>query len=301
MQYLVLTSQAPMDEQMALQVREVLVSRAVPVLAPRRLGPGAFDMAIDSGDVVELPVMAGVDVNLVPARDRQKRLLVADMDSTIISVECIDELADFAGMKAQVAAITNRAMRGELDFEQAIHARVALLADLPLSALEKCYDERVRLNPGAAELVATMNAHGAMTALISGGFAFFTSRVAALAGFAYDRANELLTADGRLTGSVALPVLGQSAKREELLRMRRELGLTPAQTLAVGDGANDLAMVREAGLGVAYHAKPALRAAATAVLDHSDLTALLALQGYARGADGVWHPADQPRGTSLRM
>lgn len=241
---------------------------------------------------VELPAtavpdgfaLAGIDVNVVPAAGRRKRLFLADMDSTIIDVECIDELADFAGVKPQVAAITERAMRGELDFEGALVARVALLKGLPEADLQRCYDERVRLNPGARTLVRTMAALGADTALVSGGFTFFSSRVAEAAGFAANAANTLLLADGRLTGEVARPILGREAKLAALDTRCAALGIAPEAALAVGDGANDAAMVSAAGLGVAYHAKPALAAIADARLAHSDLTALLALQGIPESA-----------------
>ena len=206
-------------------------------------------------------------------------MLIADMDSTIITVECIDELADFAGLKPQVAAITEAAMRGDLDFEAALIARVALLKGLPEDDLDRCYAERVRLNPGARTMVQTMAALGAETALVSGGFSFFSARVATSAGFATHQANVLLVAGGVLTGEVGRPILGRQAKLAALGRIATAAGLSPSEVLAVGDGANDLDMVRAAGLGVAYHAKPTLAEAADARLDHSDLTALLALQG----------------------
>ena len=244
---------------------------------PLRLAGTAVEVAFSGpAPVVAMP---GIDANVVPAEGRRRRLLIADMDSTIIDVECIDELADYAGVKPQVAAITEAAMRGELDFEGALIARVALLAGLPESVLQRCYDERVHLNPGARVLVRTMAALGAGTMLVSGGFTFFSSRVAEAAGFARNRANRLLAAGGRLTGEVALPILGREAKRIALLAAAAELGIDPEAAVAIGDGANDLDMVRTAGLGVAWRAKPALAAAAGARLDHSDLTAVLALQG----------------------
>lgn len=248
--------------------------------APRRLAAGAFEIPFAGGDPRRL-AGAGVDANVVPEAGRRKWLLVADMDSTIIGVECIDELADFAGVKPQVAAITEAAMRGELDFEAALEARAALLAGLPESVLQECYEGRVRLNPGARTLARTMAALGAETALVSGGFEFFTARVAAEAGFARHQANRLEVAGGRLTGRVARPILGRAAKRAALEALAAEAGLGLGETLAVGDGANDLDMIRAAGLGVAYRAKPAVAEAADARLDHSDLTALLALQGIA--------------------
>jgi len=237
---------------------------------------GALRTACEAA-VAELPV----DVCVQPMEGRKKRLLIADMDSTIIGCECLDELADFAGKKAEIAAITERAMRGELAFEGALRERVGMLAGLEASALQRCYDERVRLNPGAATLVRTMAAHGARCVLVSGGFEFFTSRVARAAGFDADRANRLIEADGRLTGEVGEPILGREAKLAALREEAAALGLDLSQTLAIGDGANDLAMIEAAGLGVAYRAKPIVAAQADARVDHADLTALLYFQGYA--------------------
>ncbi len=221
------------------------------------------------------------DVNLVSTRHRRKTLLVADMDSTIINVECLDELADMAGLKPQIAAITERAMRGELEFEAALKERVGMLKGLPLDALERTYAERVRLNPGARSLLATMRAHGAHTMLVSGGFGFFTKRVAEAAGFHAERGNVLLDDGAALTGEVGLPILGREAKLQALEEGVASLGISFEDSLAVGDGANDLAMIQRAGLGVAYHAKPVVAAAAGASIQHNDLTALLYLQGYA--------------------
>lgn len=223
---------------------------------------------------------APVDVNVVLAAHRRKRLLIADMDSTIIGCECIDEIADFAGIKPQIAAITERSMRGEIPFESALRERVALLKGLPESTLERVFIERVRLNKGARILVQTMAKHGAVTALISGGFTFFTARVAEAAGFGVHQANELIVTNGALAGNVREPILGREAKRDALLRLAREHGIAREDTLAIGDGANDLGMIGEAGLGVAYRAKPVVAAAAHARLDHSDLTAALYLQGF---------------------
>jgi phosphoserine phosphatase len=223
---------------------------------------------------------ARVDANVVPSAQRRKRLLIADMDSTIIGCECIDEIADFAGIKPQIAAITERSMRGEIPFESALRKRVALLKGLPQTVLDRVFTERVRLNDGARILVRTMAENGAATALISGGFTFFTTRVAQAAGFATEQANELVIENGKLTGTVREPILGREAKREALLRLARENRLELVDTLAIGDGANDLAMLSEAGFGVAYRAKPVVAAAAHARLDHSDLSAALYLQGY---------------------
>ena len=248
----------------------------------------AFDItaADDPELLAEARRIAGAraaDVNLVATAHRRKRLLVADMDSTIISCECLDELADMAGLKPQVSAITERAMRGEIEFAPALRERVALLKGLPLSALARAYDERVRLNPGARALLATMRAHGAKTLLVSGGFTFFTKRVAAAAGFDSEQANTLLDDGAKLLGTVGEPILGREAKLEALELATRSAGLDFADTLAVGDGANDLAMIKRASLGVAYHAKPVVAEAASARIDHGDLTALLYLQGYRQG------------------
>lgn len=226
---------------------------------------------------------AAIDVAVVAAHGRRKKLLIADMDSTIITVECIDELADVAGVKAEVGHITARAMRGELDFEAALDARLALLAGLPETALARVFEARVELNPGARTLVATMRAAGAHCALVSGGFGYFTRRVRDWVGFDQDVANELLFVDGRLTG-VAKPILGRAAKLAMLRRLCAEHGLEAGAALAVGDGANDLEMIRAAGLGVAFHAKRVLAEAADVRIDHGDLTALLYLQGYHRDA-----------------
>lgn len=223
-----------------------------------------------------------VDWALVSTVGRRKRLLVADMDSTIINVECLDELADYAGIKAEIAAITERAMRGELAFEPALIERVSKLKGLALNALQRCYDERVRLNPGAAALVATMDKHGARCVLVSGGFTFFTSRVAAAAGFHADRANVLLDDGAVLTGEVQMPILGRAAKLEALTAESAALATSAAEALAIGDGANDLDMIKAAGLGVAYRAKPVVAAEAAARIDHTSLATALFYQGYRR-------------------
>jgi len=266
---------------------EIAIAAAAPGAGtPRRLGTAAAEVpCADPPDLAALrAALPGTDVNAVPAAGRRKRILIADMDSTIIPVECIDEIADFAGVKAQVAAITERAMAGELDFEGALRARVALIAGLAEATLAEVYADRIRLNPGARVLVRTMAAHGAHTALVSGGFSYFTERVAALAGFAENQANRLLFEDGRLSGRVAEPILGRAAKLEALAAIAARLGIAPDAALAVGDGANDLAMIEAAGLGVAYRPKPLLAERADAVIRHADLTALLHLQGYAEDA-----------------
>lgn len=229
---------------------------------------------------------ARTDVVVQPTATRRKALIVADMDSTMITVECIDELADYAGIKAEVSAVTEAAMRGELDFEGALDARVALLKGLDEAVIAQCLAERVHIMPGAKALVRTMRANGAEAVLVSGGFTRFAEPVAADIGFDRAIANVLLIADGRLTGKVAKPIVGSATKEETLLAAIATRGIDPALSLAVGDGANDLAMIRRAGLGVAYHAKPIVAAAAGARVDHGDLSALLYAQGYRR-ADWV--------------
>ncbi|MGA9796615.1 MAG: phosphoserine phosphatase SerB [Rhizomicrobium sp.] len=222
----------------------------------------------------------GIDVNVLPAAHRRKKLLVADMDSTIIACECLDELAAIAHLKPQIAAITERAMNGEIAFEPALRERVALLKGLSRDALERTYKERVRLNPGAKRLVATMKKHGARTCLVSGGFTYFTERVAKDAGFDDHQANTLLDDGERLSGLVQEPILGRQAKLDALKKEIAALKIAPGEALAVGDGANDLAMIEHAGMGVAWHAKPVLADAASARIAYNDLTALLYLQGY---------------------
>ena len=264
--------------------------------------PGAGTPAwLDPGQAVDIPFAAALDALpalraalgevigerrldavLQPAAGRRKRLLLADMDSTVIGQECIDELADVAGLKARVAEITERAMRGEIAFEPALRERVALLRGLPASTVDRVLAERITLTPGALALVRTMRAAGGYCALVSGGFTLFTGPVAARVGFDEDRANLLDLDGGFLAGTVAEPILGREAKLERLVALRAELGLPPEAVMAVGDGANDLAMLGAAGLGVAFRAKPAVAAAAHARVDHADLDALLFLQGYQR-------------------
>ena len=270
----------------ALAEASAAVRAALVVSSEAILGEGALDLFVDGPPVethqaVKAAVGAlPVDFAVQPVENRRKRLLIADMDSTIINVECLDELADFAGVKAQVSEITERAMRGELAFEGALRERVGMLKGLSVDALQACYDDRVKLNPGARTLVRTMAEHGARCALVSGGFTFFTTRVAALAGFDANRANTLGEDGSALTGTVGEPILGREAKLAALLEETAALGVTPAEALAVGDGANDLAMIEVAGLGVAYRAKPVVAEKAHAKVDHADLTALLYFQGY---------------------
>jgi len=258
-----------------------------------RGGPPDFLSAGEAADIFlgSPPDMAAVravlgkkpiDAITVKARGRRKGLLIADMDSTIITGETLDELADFAGLKEKIAAITARAMNGELEFEAALRERVAMLKGLDVGALEKTW-ERIELTPGARELVATMRAHNALTALVSGGFTFFTGRVAALLGFDIHRSNTLLDDGKKLTGKVAEPILGREAKLATLHELAAQRAVKLAATLAVGDGANDLAMLRAAGLGVAFRAKPVVAAEARARVDHADLRALLFAQGFRSG------------------
>jgi phosphoserine phosphatase len=235
-------------------------------------------------DIREMMDGAPIDVVIQPHDGRRKKLLIADMDSTMIEQECIDELADYAGFKSKVAAITDRAMRGEIAFEPALRERVALLKGLPASVIADVITERIHLTPGGPTLVATMRSHGAYTCVVSGGFTAFTTRIAAMIGFDEQRANTLMTdAEGKLTGTVAEPIVGRDAKLETLMALRERLNLRAQDTLAVGDGANDIPMVEAAGLGVAFHGKPTIREAApNACIDHGDLTALLYAQGYRR-------------------
>lgn len=223
-----------------------------------------------------------VDFNLVPADRRRKQLLIADMDSTMIHQECIDELGIAAGAGEHIKEVTRRAMRGELDFVEALNERVSFMKGLPESAIRKVIDEIITFVPGGRTLVSTMKVNGAYCALISGGFVQFTGHVAKECGFHTHQANQLIIEEGRLTGHVVQPALGSAAKLEALNRLTAEHDLELAEALAVGDGANDVAMLQAAGMGVAIHAKPAVRDAAQYVIDHGDLTALLYLQGYHR-------------------
>lgn len=251
---------------------------------------------LDPGVAAEFPVEAmpenrwqvwqdfqslGVDLVVQPAEGRRKKMLLADMDSTMIEQECIDELADEAGVGAHVAGITRRAMNGELDFESALRERVGLLKGLPVAVIDRVIRDRITLMPGGPVLLATMKANGAHAALVSGGFSAFTAKIAAQLGFDENRANTLLAEDGRLTGQVAEPILGKQAKVDALEDITARLGLTEDQVMAVGDGANDLGMLKRAGAGVALHAKPVVAAECDIRINHGDLTALLYIQGYA--------------------
>ena len=232
--------------------------------------------------VAEVVGEAAVDFAVLPAEGRRKKLLVADMDSTMIGQECIDELAAFVGLKEHVAAITERAMRGEIAFEPALRERVGLLKGLDIGVIDEVLAERITLTPGGRELIGTMRAHGAYTALVSGGFTLFTDRIRDRIGFNEDRSNHLMTENGLLSGLVAEPILGKAAKLATLIELRETRGLAHHETVAIGDGANDLDMINESGLGVAFHAKPKVAAEAEVSIRHADLTAVLYLQGFAR-------------------
>ena len=238
---------------------------------------------IDEADKALRAALEGrpIDIVVQPLEQRRKRLFLADMDSTMIGQECIDELADYVGLKAEVSEITERAMRGEIAFEPALRERVALLKGLPVAVVDEIIAHRISLTAGGPELVRTMRANGAYTCLVSGGFTLFTGPISSTIGFHEHRSNRLIVQDEKLAGQVEEPILGREAKLSTLLELRERLGLSPHDTMAVGDGANDLAMLGEAGLGVAYHAKPAVAAAAHARIDHTDLRSLLYAQGYA--------------------
>lgn len=270
------------------------ISAASDRLSAADCGPGS-PRWIEEGKAADIPfarnpaaarealegAFPGVDLVVQAEEGREKALLVADMDSTMITVECIDELADFAGIKAEIAAVTERAMRGELDFAEALDARVALLGGLEEAAIERCLAERVRPSPGAETLVRTMRARGAMTVLVSGGFTRFAEPVGKALGFERVIANRLVIEGGSLTGMVEKPIVDSSTKEKTLLAALSERGIEAYRALAVGDGANDLAMIRRAGLGIAYRAKPVVAAAAMARVEHTDLTTLLYAQGIA--------------------
>ncbi|MBS0639503.1 MAG: phosphoserine phosphatase SerB [Acetobacteraceae bacterium] len=283
--------------------REATSLTAAQIARVREAVQGGEAVILSVGEAADIPMPAlpdpahlaealggaPIDAIAVKTRGRRKALLIADMDSTIVQEETLDELAVFAGLGATIAAITARAMNGELDFKAALRERVAMLKGLPVDALDRTW-ERVRLTPGARELVATMRARGALTALVSGGFTFFTGRVAELLGFDVHRANSLLDDGAVLTGAVAEPILDRDTKLATLQELAAQRGLKLSATLAVGDGANDLDMLRAAGLGVAFHAKPIVAREAKARVDHAGLRALLFAQGYPAsvftGGDG---------------
>ena len=257
---------------------------------PQRLGPGAADVSFNSSAGIDQraitdhlrDLVGGIDVVVQPAANRRKKLFLADMDSTMIGQECIDELADFAGLKAHVAAITERAMRGEIAFEPALRERVALLEGLPIKVIEDVIRNQITLTPGARTLVANMHTNGAYTCMVSGGFTLFTQPIAAMIGFDDTRANSLILTGDHLAGQVREPIFGRQQKRATLIELRTRMGLAKDDTMVAGDGANDIDMITEAGLGVAYHAKPSVAAAAAARIDYGDLSALLYVQGYKR-------------------
>jgi phosphoserine phosphatase len=269
--------------------RRALDSASADSDAPDWLSQGeACDISFegDAGHArdVARAALAGrpIDVNVLPAESRRKRLLIADMDSTMIRQECIDELAAEVGLRAEVAAVTERTMRGELDFAPALRERVALLKGLRADVVERVLAERIEITPGALVAIATMRAFGAHTALVSGGFSSFVEPVGKKIGFHETRANILLSEADAYTGFVAEPILGAEAKVEALLELSTRLGLSAQETLAVGDGANDSGMIQRAGLGVGFHAKPGLRKVADATIDHADMRGLLYLQGFRR-------------------
>lgn len=277
------------------------VTNEIVALAARALGQETEQAILASGIAADLVISGSQDPKAVEATLRQaledqpidivvqllahrrKRLFLADMDSTMIGQECIDELADYVGLKSEVSEITERAMRGEIAFEPALRERVALLKNLPVNVVSEIIEKRITLTPGGTALVRTMRANGAYTCLVSGGFTLFTGPIGATIGFHEDRSNRLILEGEKLAGLVEEPILGREAKLATLIELRERFGLAPQETMAVGDGANDLAMLGEAGLGVAYYAKPAVAAAAHARLDHADLSALLYVQGYQTG------------------
>ena len=277
-----------LEAEFIRKVRETLTGQGVDIEAIDWLAAGvACDVTFSQMKpevaepiILELIGEHPVDCVIQPVEDRRRKMLISDMDSTMITVECIDELADFVGKKAHVAAITDRAMNGELDFKTALAERVKLLAGLPESVLQEAYDSRVQYMSGAKQLVATMRKHGAHCVLVSGGFTFFTSRVRDALGFHMDSSNQLEIKNGRLTGEVILPILDKVSKLETMKAESAALNITLENVLAVGDGANDLPMLLAAGLGVAYHAKPNVRAAAHHRIIHTDLASLLYVQGY---------------------
>jgi phosphoserine phosphatase len=270
---------APLDAGAIAAARDAVRGGPPDILAPGEAADISCDAAPDLDAVRAALGGAAIDPLAMPAEGRRKALLVADMDSTIVTSETLDELAAFAGLKERIAAITRRSMNGEIDFADALRERVALLRGLPLDALERTW-AGVRLTAGAATLVATMRAHGARAVLVSGGFTFFTGRVAALVGFDAHHANRLLDDGTALTGEVGEPILDRDTKRVTLRELAAAANLPLAATLAIGDGANDLGMLREAGLGIAFRPKPILAAAVACRLDHADLRAVLFAQGF---------------------
>jgi len=279
--------QALLDDKTVQRAAELLWSNGGSVGTPDWLAPGiACDLPFDG--TAAAPSLPGIDAVVVASANRRKRLLVADMESTMIQNEMLDELADFLGLREKIAGITARAMNGELDFAAALNERVGLLAGLPVARLDEAA-RRIRYMPGGATLIATMKQHGATCALVSGGFTYFTALVKQALGFDIEAANVLKHDGSTLAGAVELPILGKEAKLATLDRLCQERGLHIGETITVGDGANDLPMLKAAGLGVAFHAKPVVAAEVSARIDHGDLTALLYLQGY-RQSDFIERP-----------
>jgi phosphoserine phosphatase len=272
------------DEIVALAARALGQETEQAVLArgiaADLIARGATDVEAIEATLRQALVGQPIDIVVQPLAARRKRLFLADMDSTMIGQECIDELADYVGLKAEVSEITERAMRGEIAFEPALRERVALLKNLPVDVVGEIIEKRITLTPGGTALVRTMRANGAYTCLVSGGFTLFTGPIGTKIGFHEDRSNRLILDGEKLAGLVEEPILGREAKLATLIELRTRFGLTPHETMAVGDGANDLAMLGEAGLGIAFRAKPAVAAAAHARLAHADLSALLYVQGY---------------------
>ena len=291
-------SQQILDADAMAQISKALGDAGVRVCSKTELAPNlAHRMTLSAADQSDVSIKVQkvigsrpIDFAVLPVRGQKARLLIADMDSTIIQCECLDELADLAGFGPQVSAITERAMRGELDFEGALRERVKMLEGLPEHTLEQTYRERIKNMPGAKALVHTMRVNGAVTALVSGGFTYFTSRVANDVGFEMNFGNTLEIADGKLTGKVVEPILGREAKLATLERLCTEHKLDFEDVIAVGDGANDLAMLQRAGIGVSFRGKPIVEEGADVALKATDLTTLLYLQGYT--AEDIKNPAD---------
>ena len=286
---LTLVLEKPNKQNMSKLAKELGSIDGLKIIDVNSLCPGtALDLTIEIKPHIKSDVETAlftskiaVDYCLQTCNSRRKKLLICDMDSTLIGQECIDELADFAGVKQKVASITKRAMGGELDFEQALKERVGLLKGLPVSVLSDCYQKRISLNKGVKTLARTMKANGAHTVIVSGGFTFFSSKVAKDAGFDIHLANTLLDDGQALTGTVAMPILGRDAKKQALIEHATKLG-GPEMALAIGDGANDLAMIQTSGLGIAYRAKPIVAQAADCAIKHTDLTTALYFQGYKK-------------------